>query len=110
MKIEYQKNKLKKQLSSASEIKRNFGVDAKRISSRLDDIIAAPNLYVLMQIPAANCHKLSGDRDGEWALNISVNHRMVFEITNDPLPIKGDGSLDTQSVTDICITEIVDYH
>ncbi len=110
MKIEYQKNKLKKQLSSASEIKRNFGVNAKRISSRLDDINASPSLYILLQIPAANCHKLSGDRDGEWALNISANHRMIFEIAHNPLPTNEDGSLDTKSVTDICIIEIVDYH
>ncbi len=110
MKIEYRKNKLKKQLSSASEIKRNFGLNAKRISSRLDDINASPSLYVLMQIPATNCHKLSGDRDGEWALNISVNHRMIFELAHNPLPKNEDGSLDTQSVTNICITEIVDYH
>ena len=110
MKIEYRKNKFKKQLSSASEIKRNFGVNAKRVSSRLDDIIASPNLYILMQIPSANCHMLSGNRDGEWALNISVNHRMIFEIGHNPLPKNEDGSLDTQFVTDICITEIVDYH
>lgn len=110
MKIEYQKKKLKKQLSSASEIKRNFGVNARRVSSRLDDIISSPSLSVLMQIPATNCHKLSGDREGEWALNISVNHRIVFHIAHYPLPRNPDGSLDTQSVTNICITEIVDYH
>ncbi len=110
MKIEYRKNKLKKQLSSASEIKKNFGVNARRVSSRLDDINASPNLYVLMQIPAANCHMLSGNRDGEWALNISVNYRIIFEITHNLLPKNEDGSLDTQSVTDICILEIVDYH
>lgn len=110
MKIEYRKNKLKKQLSSASEIKRNFGVNAKRVSSRLDDLFASPNLYVLTQIPAANCHILSGNRKGEWALDISANHRMIFEINHNPLPKNEDGSLDTQSITDICILEIVDYH
>ncbi|MCY4562456.1 MAG: killer suppression protein HigA [Flavobacteriaceae bacterium] len=110
MKIEYKKNKLKRQLSSASEIKRNFGVNAKRVSSRISDITASPNLNVLIQIPAANCHRLSGDRNGKWALNISTNHRMIFEVVHNPLPENEDGSLDTKSVTDICIIEIVDYH
>ena len=110
MNIRYQKNRLKKKLSSASEIKRNFGINAKRVSSRLDDLNASPNLFVLIQIPAANCHKLSGDRAGEWALNISANHRMIFEIDHNPLPKNEDGSIDTQAVTDICVTEIVDYH
>lgn len=110
MRIEYRKNKLKKQLSDASEIKKSFGVNAKRVASRLDDIEASPNLAVLMQIPAANCHSLSGSRRGEWALDISANYRMIFEIANNPIPITEDGSINTYLVTDICIIEIVDYH
>lgn len=110
MKIEYKKNKLQKQLSNASEIKKAFGVNAKRVASRLDDIVSSPNLAVLMQIPAANCHLLSGDRKGEWALDISANHRMIFEIAHNPIPKTEDGSIDTILVTKICILEIGDYH
>jgi len=110
MKIEYKKNKLEKQLSIASEIKKTFGVNAKRVASRLDDIISSPNLKVLIQIPAANCHPLSGDRKGEWALDISANYRLIFEIAHNPVPRTEDGSINTLLVTDICILEIVDYH
>lgn len=45
MKISYSTNKLKKQMSSASEIKKAFGVNAKRVQSRLDDITASP-MYI----------------------------------------------------------------
>ena len=110
MKIEYRKNKLKKQLSNASECKKAFGVNAKRVISRLDDIIASPNLALLIQIPAANCHSLSGDRKGEWAVDISGNYRLIFEITHNPIPETEDGSINTLLVTDICILGIVDYH
>ena len=110
MKIEYKKNKLQKQLSNASEIKKAFGVNAKRVSSRLDEIISSPNLAVLMQIPAANCHQLTGTRKGEWAVDISANHRLIFEISQDPIPTKADGSIDTILVTDIRILETGDYH
>lgn len=110
MKIEYRKNKLRKQLSNASEIKIAFGVNAKRVASRLDEILSSPNLAVLIQIPAANCHSLSGDRRGEWALDISRNHRLIFEITHNPIPETEDGSINTLLVTDICILGIVDYH
>lgn len=110
MKIEYRNNKLKKQFSNASEIKKGFGVNAKRVASRLDDIIASPNLAVLIQIGAANCHPLSGDRKGEWAIDISGNYRLIFEITNNPISKTEDGSINTLLVTDICIIEIVDYH
>ena len=110
MKIEYSKNKLKKQLSTATEIKKAFGVNAKRVKSRLDDIEASPNLAVLIKIPAANCHSLIGDKKGEWALDISANFRMVFEISDNPIPKTEDNSINTHLVTSICILEIADYH
>lgn len=110
MEIEYRKNKLKKQLSTGSEIKKAFGANAKRVSTRMADITASPNLSVLMQIPAANCHSLSGNRNGEWAVDVSANYRMIFELAHDSIPENEDGSVDTQLVTNIRILEIVDYH
>jgi plasmid maintenance system killer protein len=110
MKVEYSSNKLKKQLGNASEIKKAFGVNAKRVSARIDDIVASPNLAVLMQIPAANCHPLTGDQKGDWAVNISANHRLIFKIANDPVPKLDDGSIDTIKVTDIRIIKTTDYH
>jgi len=68
MKIEYRSNKLKKQLDNASEIKRAFGVNAKRVSARMDDIQASPNLAVLMQIPQLTVTSLPGTEkaNGQW--------------------------------------------
>ncbi len=97
-------------MSSASEIKKAFGVNAKRVQSRLDDITASPNLAILMQLPAANCHRLTGSRQGEWAVNISANHRMIFEIANDPVPMDEEDRIETIKVTDIRITTTTDYH
>lgn len=110
MNITYSSNKIRKNLSSPSEIQKTFGTMAKKVQSRLDDIIASPNLKVLMQIPAANCHALSGKRAGEWALDISGNYRMIFEINHDPIPKKENGEIETIEVTDIRITETTDYH
>jgi len=110
MDITYSSNKIRKKLSSHAEIKKAFGTMAKKVKSRLDDIAAAPNLKVLMQIPAANCHALSGKKNGEWALDISANHRMIFEINHDPVPEKDNGEIETIEVTDIRIIETTDYH
>ena len=110
MKIDFKNNKLEKQLGSATEIKKAFGVNAKRVSTRLSDIRAADNLAVLMQIPPANCHALTGNRNGQWSVDISANHRMIFEISNDPVPLKDDNSVNTILVTDIIITGTEDYH
>ncbi|PSL25710.1 type II toxin-antitoxin system RelE/ParE family toxin [Dyadobacter jiangsuensis] len=110
MEISYANNKIKKQLSNASEIQKAFGVNAKKVAARLDDILAAPNLAVLITIPAANCHPLKGKRQGEWAVNISPNHRLIFEIGNSPIPKTNDNSVNTILVTEIVIVETVDYH
>lgn len=110
MNVIYSSNKIRKKLSSPSEIKKAFGVMAKKVQNRLDDIIAAPNLKVLIQIPAANCHSLAGNKRGEWALDISSNHRMIFEINHDPVPKKDNGEIETIRVTDIRIIETTDYH
>jgi proteic killer suppression protein len=63
-----------------------------------------------MQLPAVNCHALSGDRKGEWAVTISANHRLIFEIAHEPIPLKGNDSVDAIRVTDIRITGTTDYH
>jgi plasmid maintenance system killer protein len=110
VKIGYKNNRLRKQLCSATEIKKTFGVNADRVSRRLIQIEAAPNLEVLQQIPAANCHALKGNRAGEWAVDISANHRMIFIIDHDPVPENDDGSVNTILVTAICIIETTDYH
>ncbi len=110
MQVEYSRNKLRKQLTNATQLKMAYGAIAKRIANRLDDIEASPNLAVLIQIPAANCHQLAGDRKNEWAVSISGNYRMIFEIGYDPIPFLDDGGIDTKAIEKIRILEIVDYH
>lgn len=110
MEISYSSNKIKKKLSSPSEIKKAYGTMAKKVQMRMDEIEASPNLAVLMQLPAANCHPLKGDRNGEWAVDISGNYRMIFEIDQNPVPTKGNGEIETINVTDIRIIETTDYH
>ena len=110
MEICYGNNKIKKQLSSATEMKKSFGAIAPRVSSRLDEIRSSPNLKTLMQIPAANCHQLTGDRKHEWAVDISRNHRLIFEIWQDPIPKTTNNEIDTIRVTEVQITKTEDYH
>ena len=104
MNIEFSNKKLKKQFSNATEIKKAFGEMAKKVSVRYDQMRNSPNLMIFMQIPAADCHQLKGNRTGEWAASISVNHRLIFEIDHDPIPTNEDNSIDTSEVTNIMIT------
>lgn len=110
MNIFYHSNKIKKSLSSAGEIKANYGEFAKKVSMRLDDIRAAPNLLSLTKIPQAKCHLLKGDLIGKWALSVSPNYRMIFEVKDDPVPIDEYGEIDLNMITDIIIVGCIDYH
>ena len=70
----------------------------------------ADNLGIMRTIPAARCHKLTGDRKGELAVDISGNYRMIFEPGHNPIPKKEDGGLNWEEVTKIQLNEIIDYH
>jgi proteic killer suppression protein len=58
-----------------------------------------------MQLPAANCHPLTGEKKAEWAVNISANHRLILRLPMIQYRLKGDGSIDIIKVTDIRIIE-----
>jgi plasmid maintenance system killer protein len=110
VKIRIINNKLAKKLEDASAIKKAFGDMAKKVAARLDDIRASPSLAILRQLPQADCHQLKGDRVGEWAVRISGNHRLLFEIDQDPVPLRNDGIVDEVAVTAIVIIGTEDYH
>ena len=110
MKVCFANNKLRKQLSSISDIKRHFGNNAKRVATRIADMEAADNLEILIQIPPAKCHPLLGDKKGLWAVSVSANHRLIFEILNDPIPIIRNNEVDVKCVDSVRIVKIEDYH
>lgn len=111
MKIRYRKNKLERSVKDAKALKKNYGKRAKKVKTRLDEIAAAPNLLDLMNIPGPNCHQLTGDREYQFAVDISGNERIILEVDHDSIPKKEDGGIDCQKVTAILIISIgEDYH
>ncbi|MDA3866642.1 MAG: type II toxin-antitoxin system RelE/ParE family toxin [Salinivirgaceae bacterium] len=108
--ISYKSNKLKKQLTKAKEMQKEFGMMAKKVNQRIKEIKASENLCDLMKIPAAKCHELHGDRKGQYAVSISGNYRLIFEPNHDPIPLKDDNSIDTVKVTAIEMLKKEDYH
>jgi plasmid maintenance system killer protein len=111
MKLEYKNRKLEKTVATLSAIAANYGTRAKLVNQRKNELQAASTLETMKNIPAANCHELRGNLKGKFAVDISGNHRIIFEPNHDPLPIKEDGGLDWKQVTDILIFAIgADYH
>lgn len=111
MKLFYKNKKLEKSVVSTTNIKMNYGTRAKKVNQRLQELKAAPTLQTMRNIPSANCHELEGYLKGQLAIDISGNHRIIFEPNYNPLPVKEDGGLDWTKVSEITIIDIgEDYH
>lgn len=101
---------MQKSASSDQSGIRAFGKPSWEVlKSRLGSLLAAPTLSDLDKVPG-NCHQLSGNRSGQFAMNLKGPHRLVFKPDHSPVPRLPDGGIDRSLVTDIVILEMVDYH
>ena len=80
---------------------------ARKLRSRLADLMAAAHVRELV---AGRPHPLSGDRQGQFALDLHGGVRLVFEPDHEPVPTFSDGGIDWAQVTRITIIFIGDYH
>jgi plasmid maintenance system killer protein len=110
MVVEFGTKKLGKELSDPKAIKRKYGDLAKGIITRLADLEAVETLAEMHTLPAAQCHELTGDRAGYFAVKVSPNYRLIFLPYQQPPPKLEDGGIDLWAIQAIVITEITDYH
>ena len=82
-------------------------IAAKKLRTRLDDLGAASNVAELI---SGRPHPLSGDKQGQFALDLARGCRLVFEPANDPVPRRKDASIVWSAVTIVRIEYIGDYH
>ena len=101
MEISYRSRKLQKKLTDPKEMAKSYGVLAKKIHQRLQDLRAASHLGIMKTLPAARCHELTGNLKGELAVDISGNFRILFEPNHNPIPKKEDGGLNWEEVSKI---------
>ena len=85
-----------------------LGTDcAKKLRARLSDLEAADTVT---DLTVGRPHPLTGDREGQFALDLSGGFRLTFSPDHDPCPELPDGGIDWAKVTIICIEYIGDYH
>lgn len=77
---------------------------AKKLFQRIAEIRAADNLKVLRQLPGPRCHPLQGSRVGQYAVDLVHPKRLIL------IPIFEKGIINEESVTEVAISDIVDYH
>ena len=88
-------------------VKKLGSVCANKLRTRLADLAAASRVSDLV---AGNPHPLSGDLQGQFALNLTGGWRLVFAPANDPVPRQDDASINWSAVTIVSIEFIGDYH
>ena len=108
MNISFSNSELRKLCEDSRYAKKKLGsASAKRLRTRLADLNAALRLG---DLTAGRPHPLTGDRIGQFAVNLASGHRLVFKASDNPKPINADGSINWREVKSIEIVFIEDYH
>lgn len=109
MEITFRRERLKKVCNDQRLLTKEYGRErAVKIQLRLDQLRAARTLSEMASLPAARCHELQGQRQGQLALDLVQPWRLIFS----PMEWieKDTGGLDWSKVGAIVVEEIVDYH
>lgn len=98
MEITYKTNKLKRVCTDYSFAKRTYGEEnANLIYQRIYEISYAETVEQMIQWHLGRCHPLRGNRNGQYAVDLSHPYRMIFEKIGNEIQI-------------VRILEITDYH
>jgi proteic killer suppression protein len=111
MVVYFKNTHLGKILNSQKEILRKYGRDnGNKLMLRLQELRAYDTLAMVPITPPTRRHELIEDRKGHFAVDLKHPYRLIFKPAHNPVPLKSDGGIDITKVTEIVITEIVDYH
>lgn len=98
MRIEYRNRQIRKVCTDATTARKKYGDQvARRIAQRLGEIGASDTVEMMIQFHIGRCHALTGDRQGQYAVDLVHPLRMVFTKDGDTVQVA-------------TIEEIVDYH
>ena len=98
MDITYKNKKIEKVCTEVKAAERTFGREmADKIHHRIDEIVAADTVEMMIQFHIGRCHPLTQNRKGQYAVDLIHPYRLVFE--------KNGGEIQIAK-----ILEIVDYH
>jgi len=104
MTILFKSSRTKKVLSNERLIKKYHGAYAKSLMNRLVELKAVSNLSLISHEPPPRKHRLKGEFDGCWAVDVSRNHRLIFK------PCVEQEGYKEGAINCIVILKIEDYH
>lgn len=111
MDVTFKDEKLARAFNSEKNLVKEYGPEnAKKIKLRMAVLAEATCLEEVPHRPPERRHELSGERKGQFAVDLKHPQRLIFEPNHDPLPRKADGGLDLKKINAITIIEVEDYH
>lgn len=98
MLITYKSRMLMKICTQASVAEKKYGIRmAEKIHQRVDELSAADSVDMMVKFHIGRCHALSGNRKGQFALDLVHPYRLIFAKRGEEISL-------------VEIQEIVDYH
>ena len=98
MDVVYKNDEIKQICTDFDYAKRKYGkIMAGKIQKRVAQIESADSIELMLELKWGRCHKLKGDREGQYALDLEHPYRLIFELGKYCFIVA-------------CIIEIVDYH
>ena len=111
MDIIFKTMKMEKIFNSSRDIDRKYGKGmAEKIRRRMATLRAAENLERVPHQKPERRHMLTGDKEGQFAVDLEHPYRLVFAPNHVPVPKKEDGGFDLSKITSIKILNVEDYH
>lgn len=109
MELTYKNEKLKELCINPKynkELVKKYGVDvAKRLPQRIKELEAFNSLNDIPTFPPFRRHKLSGNREGEFAINITNQYRLIFRQKDNNIIIE-----DLREIKEIEIMEVSKHY
>ena len=109
MDIHFASEKLRKVLSEEKSIIRKYGTAcAKKIMARISALRAVSSWAELPNLPG-NWHPLKADRQSEWSAELADGKRLIV-LPHGDYKNREDGAVDLNSIREVMINEVIDYH
>ena len=88
MEVRFRTRKLQKRYETSREAERAYGRDvARRYIERINILKQVHDIEELCTMPSLRCHPLKGERQGEWAINLTGFYRLIFTLEGVNLEI-----------------------
>jgi len=79
---------MQKQYEDHRKAEKAYGAEvARRYVERVNIIRHARDIEELRRLPGLRCHPLKGNREGEWAMNLTGFYRLLFSLEGERLEI-----------------------